>query len=494
MAVLLVLAGLLRLTFVWAVPRVLDSADAVHYLRAAGEMAHGDFLTVDPKIPVLYPAFVAIASYLTHDLEGAGRLVSFLFSSLLVVPVYFLSRDLHGRGPARVAGVTVAVWPWLIDYGSRVATEATAVFFWVAAVALFLRGMRVDRSAGWMLASAFAFTALHLARPEGTFVLLGALGAGVVLAWSNPRYRLSRLGVYAGVCAVLFVIHAAYLHALVGRWTVNYRVGFIGDQPEGSTIWSDLAKTVVALSSDVPAVMLGPVLWVFAGVGFVLPGDRPRNIRAEAAVLYFVCLQWLVTLPVLSPAPRYLMAVFVALTLWSARGVEQTSLLIAARARRAWLRAVPLALVVGFMGFHLAVAIGAERIGRDVPEQPREYKVAGEWMRDHLEPGLVMTRKPQVAFYAGMDSAGPPLDATLDQIIDLARRGGFAYLVVDERYTAQLIPALRPLLDPSKAPPQLRLLRADLSPYPEARIVIYSFDAADRPGRIAQTNRAGVGG
>jgi hypothetical protein len=36
-----------------------------------------------------------------------------------------------------------------------------------------------------------------------------------------------------------------------------------------------------------------------------------------------------------------------------------------------------------------------------------------------------------------------------------------------------MIPSLEALLDPANAPDGLRLLKADLSPYPAARIVIY---------------------
>jgi len=52
---------------------------------------------------------------------------------------------------------------------------------------------------------------------------------------------------------------------------------------------------------------------------------------------------------------------------------------------------------------------------------------------------------------------------------------GARYLVVDERHSVAIVPALRALLDPAKAPSSLRLVRADLSPYPDARVVIYEF-------------------
>ena len=207
----------------------------------------------------------------------------------------------------------------------------------------------------------------------------------------------------------------------------------------------------------------------------VAPGGPARDARCELLVAYFALLQWVVVIPVLSPAPRYLMAAFVSLSIWSARGVERTGSLAGRMSRG--LAQVPLALVIAWMVFHAGAQVASERLDEGHSRQPWEYKIAGDWMREHLEPGRIMTRKPQVGFYAGMPSAGVPMGADLEAIQTLAAEGGFRYLVVDERYTAPLVPALAPLLDPETAPPWLRRLNASLSPYPDARIVIYEIDA-----------------
>jgi hypothetical protein len=284
------------------------------------------------------------------------------------------------------------------------------------------------------------------------------------------------MGIFAAVAIVLMLAHAAYMHGLIGRWTVNYRVGFIGDRPEGSSVLVELGRTLVAMTGDVPAVMLGPLLWALFGIGLAAPrrhGDS--RLRAEGIVLYLAAVQWLVVIPVLSPAPRYLMSAFVALSMWSARGIEQVSDRIAGRARRAGV--LPLAAVLFWMVIHLAAAVAVEHRSRGgLPAQPWEYKLAGEWMRENLEPGVILSRKPQVGFYAEMPTVGMASDATLDQILAQAREVKARYVVVDERYSVGLVPALRPLLEPGKAPAELRLVRADVSPYVGGRVVIYRVE------------------
>ncbi len=360
-AALVLLSAGVRLAYAWAVPRMLDSADAVRYLETARAFSRGDFLGVDPKIPALYPALTAAFSLAFQNLEAAGQAVSFLFSVLLVVPVYFLSRRLHGARVAPIAGCLVATWPWLIDYSNRVATEPTAVFFWMMGALCMVQGLDAKGHAAWMAGAALSFGALHLARAEGTFVLIGALGAGAIAGWRSDSMRTARkLGVYVAATGVLLAAHAVYLHQLIGHWTVNYRVGFIGDRPEGSTVVAELGRTLIAMSADVPAVMLGPLLWAFFGVGLVARRTQsPRPVRAELIVLYFAALQWLVVIPVLSPAPRYLMATFVALSLWSASGIASVSGTIGDRASVAWMRTAPLAVVLAWMAMHLGAAVAA---------------------------------------------------------------------------------------------------------------------------------------
>lgn len=62
-----------------------------------------------------------------------------------------------------------------------------------------------------------------------------------------------------------------------------------------------------------------------------------------------------------------------------------------------------------------------------------------------------------------------------DAIVALAEDVGARYLAVDGRYSAAIVPGLRPLLDPARAPDTPKLLRDDLSPYDGAKMVVYEI-------------------
>jgi 4-amino-4-deoxy-L-arabinose transferase-like glycosyltransferase len=462
---LLGLALVYRLVFLWAMPRVLDTADAIHYIETAAFLHGGDFFGYDPKIPVLYPLLGALVHFFVSDLEWACRWVSFAASVLIVLPVYGLARDMHGPRAARWAGIIVALWPWLADYGCRVSTEAVACLWWILGVWCLSRAIR--RGGWWLVCAPLCFYALTLTRAEGLFIWLASGPALLVLTGGALRRHRKALLIFGGASAALIMANMIYLRLLTGVSTANYRVHFIVSEFD----YFRFAHTALSTVNDVFPVMLGPVLFLFLGVGFFQGSEkRRRDLGLELYVLVFVATQWAASLFVLSPAPRYLMAPLICLALWSASGMALVSAAAARMRYGAVLRALPGVALVTFMVAGAAVTVASEHLGR-LPREPREYKMAGQWMAENLEPGLVFTRKPQVGYYAGMPSTGPMLEDSLAEALARAHATGARYMVVDERYAPG---ALRPLLEPENAPEELRLLH-DIEPFSGGRVVIYGL-------------------
>lgn len=465
----------LRLIYLFLIGRVIDMPDAIHYIDMARLFASGEASSFDENLPVLYPALGAAMHRIVNDWEHAFWTVSLLFSTLLVIPVYLLARELFGQWSARIAALTLCLWPWLTDYASRIAPESVSIFFWFLSILLLHRA--IERGRAWPVAAALSLFALHLTRPEGTFILLAAPVGGLILAYGRERTHLLRLAMFTLTALLLLAAYAALMYALVGTATVSYRAPMSGDLFDyfrrGGT---EFVRTFMRLFFNELPVMLGPILLLFLGVGVFRSSERPRALRLEFLILFFCCVQFGLTLANFAPAPRYIMPIVVALSLWSARGMELvTRQTIASNAPR-WLRLAPVGVMATAMLIGSLSDVTGQYLG-EMPRMPREYKIAGQWMKENLEPGYVISRKPQVGYYANMPTTGPPADARPEDLVEMARTLGARYVVIDERYTASLVPGLRPLLDPEKAPATLKLHRADLSPYPGARIVIYEIVA-----------------
>jgi hypothetical protein len=234
-----------------------------------------------------------------------------------------------------------------------------------------------------------------------------------------------------------------------------------------------MVSTVMKLAFEVLPIMLGPVAMLFFGVGMFGDNDsaQKRDLRLEWYTLYFGAVQLAASAFVLSAQPRYLMSVIVALSLWTARGM----LIVGARGAGLRfgkaLRWAPVALALSLMLLGTAIDVASQYAHRR-PKEPLEYRQAGLWMKQHVEPGLIFTSKPQIGYYADMPTTGPHELDSLEQAIARAQAAKARYFVVDERYTAQMIPGVAPLLDPANAPPSLLPIKQfDL--FPETRVMIY---------------------
>jgi len=485
------LAFLIRAAFVWGAPRVLDSADAIHYIETAEQMAAGAFAHVNPGIPSLYPLLAASLHMALPDGETACMAISFLASIFLVPVVYMLALDLHGPRAARIAGLTVALWPWLVDYAGRVGPDALACTLWFASVWLLARAMRCG-GGGYILSAAVAFSALHLTRAEGFFFFVASAAVAPLFLKPANKDEWKRWAVFVGTTLVIIATCAigaklALGHTLFGAritrifqdWGVTpFEVAHMRESaaPPGTIVASyvllPLAHTIVNTLFDVVPKMLGPVLMLFMGAG-LLAASKPRDMRREGFVLALAGVQWALTLPVLSPEPRYLMAPLVALSLWTARGVADVSASLRTHARGRWLEPLPLATLMTVFLLGLGMMAAADRL-RVTPNEPVEYKMAGSWMKKNLPPGLIFTRKPQIGYYADMPSTGPDVQDTVAKAVARARDASARYVVIDERYTAKMVPALAPLLDPANAPLELKHLKS-FAPFPQGRVTIYEL-------------------
>ncbi len=472
LSIALVTALCFRLLYLVLLQRAIDMADSIHYIAMAQQFASGDFLNFDENLPVLYSALGTLAHLFIHDWEKAFWLVSMVASTLTLIPVYLLARELHGARSARLMALLMCIWPWLVDYGSRIAPDGLAVFFWFSG--LWLLYWAITRGGVALVLAPLTLFALHLTRPEGTFILLGAPVGALLLCFREDTLRYRRLAMFTLQIAVLLTVYALFMRFAVGTATLSYRAPMPGDLASYLIRgFPELVRTFVTLLSEVLPVMLGPLLLVFLGVGIFSDVEGPRKGRLALLILFFCGLQWSLTLVNYSPAPRYIMTVVIALSLWSARGMVLASAQLAER--RKGLRCLPLALVATMMLGHFTMDVAAQHLG-GIPRTPIEYRIAGHWMRDNLEPGVIISRKPQVGFYAGMPTTGPAPEDEPADLIQRAKDARARYIVIDERYTTTLAPGLAPLLDSSNAPPELRPLRDDLSPWPQVRIVIYEVN------------------
>ncbi|MCC7202832.1 MAG: hypothetical protein IT393_09275 [Nitrospirae bacterium] len=138
-------------------PWRISMTDATMYLRMAQEIQKGHWhidhwLRGAYTAPPLYPLIVAISEWFFTGFERAGTIVSIAASTLLVIPVFFLTRCFYRE---RVAWFIVPVTilnPYYLLYSSLPLTEALFTLIFLASI--FVTYSALKSKIPWMWCAA----------------------------------------------------------------------------------------------------------------------------------------------------------------------------------------------------------------------------------------------------------------------------------------------------------------------------------------------------
>jgi 4-amino-4-deoxy-L-arabinose transferase-like glycosyltransferase len=184
-------------------------------------------VTLSPLFPILAGA----TDLLLANAVWSGRIVAAVAAGLLVIPCWSIFRRLSGRRTATLACVIVAalpglapfVVPYWIGRDLWVGAEPLLHLFLFTGIALVLRARAHGRARDWIAAGG-AFALAYLARPEAVLVF-GFIGLILGLAALHARSvaTIGRLALFALAFALTSAPYWAYLHDVLGRWTLTGR-------------------------------------------------------------------------------------------------------------------------------------------------------------------------------------------------------------------------------------------------------------------------------
>ena len=158
------------------------SSDGVVYIRAAQNFFAGNVgAGLQSVYPPGYPLLIAAIYPLIGDWELAGQILSLLFGVGLLLPLYWICRDMFDTRIALFACYLAAISPFLALYSVHVRSEASYLFLSTTAFYQFF--IAIDRRA----LSRFFFAGLlagyaFLVRPEAIGFLLIVPGV-LLLRW-----------------------------------------------------------------------------------------------------------------------------------------------------------------------------------------------------------------------------------------------------------------------------------------------------------------------
>lgn len=248
---LLALAAALRFAYVLAYPQVplcaecavvpdyalydevgRNVADGKGFIGGFAAKTYDAAAVVNPDTPEIgigpvYPAFLgAIYTLAGHNVDAA-RAVQAAVSTLLLFPLFTITRWTFGRSAALAATGLTAVYPAFIVYSGMLLTEALSTTLLVVAIWAVLWASRDDRAGRWVLAGVVMGLVILL---RAEVLPLAGMAAAIVL-WRTPMRRTT----------VILALYVAIIAATMAPWVWrNYRVfnRFIPvSAHEGDTLW-----------------------------------------------------------------------------------------------------------------------------------------------------------------------------------------------------------------------------------------------------------------
>jgi 4-amino-4-deoxy-L-arabinose transferase-like glycosyltransferase len=244
LALLLLAAGLR----VWLLCHTEVAArDSIHFIRIAWQLEHEPWMHVLRHVEMHpgYPVLILLASvpvgHLVHCPETvlmqlSAQLVSVLAGTLLVIPTYYLGRELFNR----TAGFWAAVLFQCLPASCRVLSDglSEATFLLLAVTALYFAARALSGRSPLLFGLCGLFGGLaYLTRPEGALIVAatGLVLLAMQLVRKHRRPWRNAL-VCGGSLSLTAILVGGPLVVITGKITVKQSFNrSMGDGPRGET-------------------------------------------------------------------------------------------------------------------------------------------------------------------------------------------------------------------------------------------------------------------
>ena len=200
---IVLLAACLRIYWLVTQPVVISNEGA-EYARIAENLVKGIGYVGTmggPQLifPPLYPILIAALHFLVGDFELAGRIVSLILGTCLVIPVYGIANLFYGRRVALIGAILIACHPILVGLSAEVYSESPYATLLFAGVYWSVRALRLQ-SYKHCLAAGISLGLAHLVRPEAIVVPVLCLFSLLVVGILNRKEI--RKAIYGGALLV----------------------------------------------------------------------------------------------------------------------------------------------------------------------------------------------------------------------------------------------------------------------------------------------------
>lgn len=454
--------------------------DGVLYIKVAKLIAKGEIgAALGVYFLNLYPFIVAAFQKVFIDWEFSAQMVSAVFGSLAVIPLYCLIRSLFDRNVALMSSILFIFHPYLVRFSAEVIRDPTFWFFFM--MAMWVSWEAISRKKAWLFAATSLLGVVSfLLRTEGIFIVpLVALWI-LLKDWKTFKATYKRRILFFLILLftgpILLSPAILYLKGKTSHWTWTKADRFLivatadvgmnaikddfkkleltpwNDRSQGSVEFLRLRQFLsLAIKHRIGVVTLEmiskfikamhPLLVILLLLGAVARRriqyhkEKELFLLSAVAFLLLIILRYATTFfPYIGT--RFMMAPAILCLGWVSVGIleiehriRDTSLIAhSIRAKLAGFRYFQWVLLALIVFALLPEALASQRVDK-IP-----IKKAGIWIREHGPRNPVIIGQNQlawrVAFYADGTSIGFPGNRDL---FEYAQKNRVSFLVVNEK-------------------------------------------------------------
>src|SRR3990170_3460948 len=208
--------------------------DACTYLSISKSILNGklstDFLGGGEIIlPPLYPLIISAFYLIFQNLELSALIVSLFSGSLLIIPVYFLTRAMYGERAGWFSSIFILFSPVMINWSVTMYTEALFILLFISAITMGHYALERGK-VGWFFASGGFVGLTYMTRLPG-IIVLGILAGWIIIYSLVGKFSIRKGITFIGLLiAGFFIITAPYLihlYSIFGEWTLTASYGNI---------------------------------------------------------------------------------------------------------------------------------------------------------------------------------------------------------------------------------------------------------------------------
>jgi asparagine N-glycosylation enzyme membrane subunit Stt3 len=499
---------------------IVFEGDEMHYAQLAKNLYYGKGYTVtfivfvsllhpidspDLYWPPLLPYVIYIFYLVFGVSDFSAKLVSVIFGSLLVFPVYFLGKKLFNKEVGFLSAILIALSRNMVWFSIHVISDILMAFF--LTICLYWNIKNIETSSlKYSILSGLFFGLCYLTR-------FSAIIFFPILIFNLLLFAKSRKSVLFSI-----LVFIACFSIIISPWLIrnmmltgqlfyteksiplanymlggNYEANFYGLIVPPSPIqifmanpFSVISKwfTGIYLEYKVFPEYLSPLVFVLGSLGGIVSLDRWRQ-RLPLFGLIFTNIAFYgiaVYAGRIGAVNRYNLAIYPFIFIFCARGVLKLRDLIPnsvlnIKIKNVQIKQHIITIVVLIIVIEALATVTSNIIRFEGENDSLELHAAGIWLKNNTPPeAILMCRQDTTAYYAERPAVMLPY-GNFSTIMDVAKKYEVQYIVVNERIFAEARPEQEYLLNENNVPPNLKTVYLDTTS--DYKVVIYSVVSYD---------------